>query len=858
MDARNRADDGARPPGMEQAGKEEGKRMLFMFSGARRKNTWLGLLLAAILSLSGVLSALAEEQTPATGVFENPELAQKIDEAAEEAAEVGWSELRIPLSVHGISQAFISPNAIAVGQQLIDRGYQAYLTGGAVRDMILNKSVNDFDIATDAPLELWQELFGDDLFLHGVEGSELQYGLVHYNGEGIDLASLCNVPAFLMGLPGVPETDPEALTADSPLYDSYGRDLTINALYYDLATGDILDYHGGLRDIQDKVIRVLVDPHAQLANRPAQMIRYLRFLSRYEGSRFSPDLESVMQHCLDYVGNMDPSNAQNQLRRMWIGGYAVTCFDTLLDYGLLGHFYKPVAELCADEAYLAEARAALAALDAAYDKGEDITTPMGTAAILLPAVRRRLDTMSAEDAVEAALAEMDPVYGFYGDERDLTAQRLLELLSSGEAQAASTGIFANEEINRMIDENYQRVQEEGYAELRIPMSLHGITDEMLTANSIEVGRKLMENGYEAYVVGGCIRDFILGTDSNDIDITTNATLEQQRAIFGDALETHWGGGRVFGGVIFPNELVDLATYQNIPAAFYGISGVPEFDPSSTTSDSLVADSFQRDLTMNAIYYDMSNGDLVDYHGGIHDLRDGVLNTMVDGSVKVQDDPRAILRAIRFKARFGFEFSDSLERAIREYGVAGISTMGRSDVVMNASKMMVGGYSSSAWRILADYGLLDALYPPLIRLADDEKYLNYLDKGLMYIDQLVNDSGEDVSEALALLAFLQPEIDRRAQRSGYETALCGVLDEQETSFILDRSRPDIECISLLAHDMEQLSSRFLKDAVRQSEYFEDARALLNIKAQTNSALAKQAEFWNEADAQEAMDALDDAA
>ena len=829
-----------------------------MFSVKFRKKTWLGLLLAAILSLGGVFGVLAEEQTPAASLFDNPELAQMIDAAAKEALEVGWSELRIPLSVHGIGQEFISPNAIAVGQQLIDRGYQAYLTGGAVRDMILNKSVNDFDIATDAPLELWQELFGEDLFLHTVENSELQYGLVTYNGEGIDLASLCNVPSFLMGLPGVLETDPEALTSDSPLVDSYGRDLTINALYYDLATGDILDFHGGLRDIQDNVLRVLVDPHAQLANRPAQMIRFLRFLARYEGSRFAPDLEAVMQHCLDYVDNMDPDNAQNQLRRMWIGGYAVSCFDTLLDYGLLGHFYTPVAGLCADEAYLAEARAALAALDAAYEKGENITTPMGTAAILLPAVRERLDTMSAEDAVESALAEMEGVYGFYGEERGQTAQRLLELLSAKEEQPASESIFANEEINRMIDENYKQVLENGYAELRIPMSLHGITDAALTQNSIEVGRKLLENGYEAYVVGGCIRDFILGTDSNDIDITTNATLQQQRAIFGDALETHWGGGREFGGVVFPDELVDLATYQNIPAAFYGISGVPEFDPSSTTSDSLVADSFQRDLTMNAIFYDMSNGDLVDYHGGIHDLREGVLNTMVDSSVKVLDDPRTVLRAIRFKARYGFDFSERLDRAIREYGVKCISTMGRTDVVMNASKMMSEGYASGSYRILLDYGLLDTLYPPLIRLVNDEDYLYYLDKGIAYMDQLVKDSGEHVSEPLALLAFLQPEIDRRAERSGYATALRGVLDEQETSFILDLSRSDIESISLLAHDMEQLSSRFLKDAVRQSKYYEDALALLNIKAQSNSALRNQAKFWNELDAQEENQELDDAA
>lgn len=826
-----------------------------MFFGTNGKKA-LALLLVAVLLLGGAFGALAEAASPAGSLFEDEEISRMIDAAAEEAREVGWSELRIPLSAHKVGEEFISENALIVGRKLIERGYQAYLTGGAVRDMILQKSVNDFDIATDAPMEVWKELFGDDMFIHGVEATDLEYAVVYVNGEGIDLAPLCNVLPFLIGQPGVPETDPNSPIADSPLYDSYGRDMTINALYYDLATGDVLDYHGGLRDIQDKVLRVIGTPDLQLTNGPAQMIRYIRFLSRYEGSVFAPDLESVMEHCLDYVGNMDPSNAQNQLRRLWIGGYAAICFDNMLRYGLLGHFYVPVAELCDDEAYLTEARAALEALDAAYAQGEEITTAMGTAAILLPAVRERLATMSAEDAVESALKEMEPVYGFYGTEREETAQRLLELLAPKEVEPLNAGIFANEEINRMIDENYQQVLENGYAELRIPYALHGIGEEALTANSIEVGKKLLENGFEAYVVGGCIRDFIMNAESNDIDITTNATLEQQRAIFGDALETHMGGGRVFGGVKFPDELVDLATYQNIPAAFYGVWGVPDFDPSTTTSDSLVADSFQRDLTMNAIYYDMSNGDLVDFHGGIHDIREHVLNTMVDSTVAVKEDGRRFLRAIRFKARFGFEFSEGLERVIREYGLESLSTIRQSDILTITSKMMNAGYASQAWRILQDYGMGDAIYPPLIRLLNDADYLDYLDKALAYLDQLCQD--RDATFALALLTFLQPEIDRRAQRSEYETALCGVLDEQETSFDLSRLREDLESTSLLAHDMEDLSSRFLKDAVRQSKYFEDALALLNMKALTDSSLAKQAAFWNEADALDEADAMDEAA
>ena len=423
-----------------------------------------------------------------------------------------------------------------------------------------------------------------------------------------------------------------------------------------------------------------------------------------------------------------------------------------------------------------------------------------------------------------------------------------------------SGIFEDAEISRMIDENYQKVLEDGYAELRIPMSLHGITEDALIGNSLEVGRKLLENGFEAYVIGGCMRDFIMGTQSVDIDIVTNASLEQQRELFGDALETHISGGRVFGGVVFPDETVDLATYQNVPASFYGLRGVPDFDPSTEISDSPLLDSFQRDLTINAIYYDMSNGDLVDYHGGIHDIREHVLNTMVNPLNALTEDPRILVRSIRFKARYGFDFSEALDSVIRERGVDLLNAIDRYDLYSNISKMMVAGYSSAAWPVLMDSELLDTVYPPLIRLVDKEDYAAYLRQALAYMDQLCQSSGEDNSKALALLAFLQPEIDRRAERSGYETALCGVLDEQETAFDLTKIRTQLEEVSLLAHDMEQVSSRFLRDAVQSSEYYEDALALLNMKALAYSSLTRQAAFWNETaeQAEENSDERPDAA
>ena len=418
-------------------------------------------------------------------------------------------------------------------------------------------------------------------------------------------------------------------------------------------------------------------------------------------------------------------------------------------------------------------------------------------------------------------------------------------------EKAASSFFDSEEINRLIDENYTAVLENGYAELRIPLSVHGITEDVLTENSRQVGRTLLENGYKAYVVGGCIRDFIMGKESNDIDISTDATIEQQRALFGDALVTHDVGGMVFGYVQFPDEAVDLATFQNVPAPYAGLPGIPDFDVTTNTSDSEMLDSFQRDMTMNALYYDLSTGDIVDFHGGIHDIREGVINTMVDASIALPVRPRVTARAIRFKARYGFEFSESLDRVIRESGKELLQAMGSGDLYVNICQMMDAGYSLDCWHNLREYGLMDTVYPVLGELNGDPAYDAYLEKALAWMDQLRKETGENVSDYLALLVFIQPAIDRLATGADYEAALDSVLDEEAASLDIAKGRDRIREISLLEHDMEQAFSAAAENSIRSSEAFDEALALLNMKALSDETLAEAAGFWNGAAEMEAM-------
>ena len=405
-----------------------------------------------------------------------------------------------------------------------------------------------------------------------------------------------------------------------------------------------------------------------------------------------------------------------------------------------------------------------------------------------------------------------------------------------------SSIFRNEEINKLVDENYKEVQEKGYAELRIPRELHNIQETVMTPNSMDAAHKLLEAGYSVYVIGGCVRDFIMGTDSNDIDLVTNATLEQQQAIFGEALHTHDARGRTFGVVYYPDEKVDLCEMQNIPAEYKNIEGLPEFDPEKLTSDSVLFDSFQRDLTINAIYYDVSNGDLVDFHGGIHDIREKVLETMVRADVELEANPSVALRALRFAARYGMTFSDKLDRALRENGKAYLAKIDDHEVYGNVSKMLIAGYATEAYALLKQYDLVGAIYPSVAELAGTEEYEAYVEKALTALDAQYKTTGKDASRMLANWTIMMPAVFRLTGVLSTKEAVTKVLNDQTTRFEMNMDLEKFRDTLEMAFFMNTVASRFQKSAIERSPYYVDALTLFGMMDLITETNEGQKTFW----------------
>lgn len=166
-------------------------------------------LLLLLMCLYSVAAAKAN-------LFAVPEVNRIIDENYAEVQKNGYAKLILPRSLHDIGEEKFSKNSIAAVKTLIAAGHEAYVIGGATRDIIMGKQPNDFDIVTDASLKEIAALLPNVTF-HAISDGT-RFGVAHYDGENVDVASFVNIPSMYYGQKGIPDFDPTR---------RYGKDASI-------------------------------------------------------------------------------------------------------------------------------------------------------------------------------------------------------------------------------------------------------------------------------------------------------------------------------------------------------------------------------------------------------------------------------------------------------------------------------------------------------------------------------------------------------------------------------------------------------------------------------------------------------
>ena len=245
----------------------------------------------------------------------------------------------------------------------------------------------------------------------------------------------------------------------------------------------------------------------------------------------------------------------------------------------------------------------------------------------------------------------------------------------------------------------------------ISRDLHPVSRRNISENALKVVNRLNSQGFEAYLVGGCVRDLYLDLHPKDFDVSTNATPEQVRKLFRNSRLI----GRRFKlvHVLFGREMIEVATFRASHEVHHGKDKSQHSDSGRILRDNVYGtiedDAVRRDFTVNALYYDIRDFSVVDFCNGVEDIENRTLRMIGDPETRYKEDPVRILRAIRFAAKLGFDMAPETEAPVRELSslLRDVPSARLFDEVL---KLLQSGQGVKTFKLLREYNVFDTLFP----------------------------------------------------------------------------------------------------------------------------------------------------
>lgn len=369
--------------------------------------------------------------------------------------------------------------------------------------------------------------------------------------------------------------------------------------------------------------------------------------------------------------------------------------------------------------------------------------------------------------------------------------------------------------------------------------------------------RLQVLGFEACIVGGCIRDLLLGRTPKDFDVATNATPEQIKDAFKNAKLI----GRRFrlAHVRFGQEIIEVATFR-------GEGGSDEDAPSSGSRKNLAIremaegrlvrdniygseaeDALRRDFTINALMYEPKSETLKDYTGGYEDLKQRRLALIGDPVTRYQEDPVRLLRAIRFKTKLGLTMDPGTEAPIRAMA-SSLQDIPPARLFDEILKLFLSGHAWDTYLSLVEYRLWEQLFPSLFSNPATPPPL--VELGLKNTDRRVNND-QPVTPGFLFAVFLWSRVEARADAliaKGYPPvnalgeAADQVLSTQAQTVAIHRR------FSSMAREIWCMQPRFSKLSQRQAERmvnerrFRAAYDFLLLRVSQEPQLKETAQWW----------------
>ncbi len=322
----------------------------------------------------------------------------------------GPTEPRVlPRPEHPISRKGISPNALKVLYRLHQRGYKAYMVGGSVRDLMLGRRPKDFDVGTDASPNEVRRLFRNSRII----GRRFRLVHVVFEGEVIEVSTFRGAPD-----PGAPPEDPrtaatsrdrraEDRTADdllvtsdntfgTPREDAFRRDFTVNALFYDIDDFSVIDWVGGIEDLERRMIRVIGDPDVRLQEDPVRMMRACEYAARLSFGIEAGTQESI-HHQRQKLEQASPVRVTEEILQLLRCGHAGAALQWMLDLGLLEVLLPEAYAMVGAAAGTSDYGRLLPTVDELVQQGRPLSDAALLAVLVLPKVLQRRDDIEAID-----------------------------------------------------------------------------------------------------------------------------------------------------------------------------------------------------------------------------------------------------------------------------------------------------------------------------------------------------------------------------------------------------------------------------------------------------------------------------
>lgn len=370
---------------------------------------------------------------------------------------------------------------------------------------------------------------------------------------------------------------------------------------------------------------------------------------------------------------------------------------------------------------------------------------------------------------------------------------------------------------------------------------YGLAPGRISPHARQVIERLKDAGYTAYLVGGCVRDLILGQEPKDFDVVTQARPEEIRQVFRNARLI----GRRFrlAHVHFGREIVEVATYRAAPAEG------PE-DDGGNVFGTLEEDAFRRDFTVNALYYDPDDGLITDYVNGLQDLAQGELRVIGDPEARFREDPVRMLRAVRFAAKLRLRLTEDGRRLVPALGplLQGVAPARLFEEVL---KLFHTGNAAATYEALCEHRLFEVLFPGVAAVlgphADPDSLLS---RALANSDLRIAED-KPVTPAFLFAALLWEAVQEEAVHSIAEGAAPAEAWMQAAEHVL-REQLRIVTIpkrfSVPMREIWSLQSRFERRAGRhafrflESKRFRAAYDFLGLRVAAGEAQESLFDWW----------------